>query len=194
MKLYYAPLACSLADHIALVEAGVPFQRERVDLRTKMTESGRQLAEIAGKSYVPVLVLDDDEVLTENIAILDWIAGRYASLATPGSLGRTRLLEMLTFISTEIHRAFKPFWHSSTAADRERAGRTVTDQLQYIASRLDADYIFGAAPTVADFYLFVMLLWAQRFDVTVPATLVTFRERLAARPSVREAMRREGIA
>jgi glutathione S-transferase len=159
-----------------------------------MTESGRQLAEIAGKSYVPVLVLDDDEVLTENIAILDWIAGRYASLATPGSLGRTRLLEMLTFISTEIHRAFKPFWHSSTAADRERAGRTVTDQLQYIASRLDADYIFGAAPTVADFYLFVMLLWAQRFDVTVPATLVTFRERLAARPSVREAMRREGIA
>jgi glutathione S-transferase len=193
MKLYYAPLACSLADHIALVEAGAPLQRERVDLRTKMTATGRKLAEIAGKSYVPVLVLDDGEVLTENIAILDWIAGRHAPLGAPGPLGRTRQLEMLTFISTEIHRAFKPFWHPGTAADRERAGRTVTDHLRYIADHLDADYIFGAAPTVADFYLFVMLLWARRFHLELPGGLVAFRERLAARPSVREAMRWEGI-
>ena len=193
MKLYYAPLACSLADHIALIEAGVPFQRERVDLKTKMTESGRKLTEIAGKSYVPVLVLDDGEVLTENIAILDWIAVRYASLGVPGLLGRTRLLEMLTFISTEIHRAFKPFWHPSTTTDREQAERTITEHMRYIASRLDAGYIFGAAPTVADLYLFVMLLWAQRFDVKVPANLVALRERLAARPSVREAIRFEGI-
>ena len=127
MKLYYAPLACSLADHIALLEVGVTFERERVDLKTKLTESGRALVDISGKSYVPALVLDDGEVLTENIAVLDWIADTYPSLGVPTHLGRTRLLEALTFISTEIHRAFKPFWHASSDADRTRAGQTQED-------------------------------------------------------------------
>jgi glutathione S-transferase len=194
MKLYYAPLACSLADHIALLEVGVTFERERVDLKTKLTESGRALVDISGKSYVPALVLDDGEVLTENIAVLDWIAGTYPSLGVPTHLGRTRLLEALTFISTEIHRAFKPFWHASSDADRTRAGLTLAGQMRYLADRLHMAYLFGPSPSVADFYLFVMLLWARRFDVGIPENLVALRDRIAARPSANEAMRYEGIA
>jgi glutathione S-transferase len=193
MKLYYAPIACSLADHIALIEAGVTFERERVDLRTKRTVSGAALADIAGKSYVPVLVLDNGEVLTENIAVLDWIAGQYPVLGATGPLGRTRLLEALTFISTEIHRAFKPFWHASSDADRAKATRTILRDLQYLAQRLRTDYLFGATPTVADFYLFVMLLWAKRFEVSVPTELAVLRDRIAARPSAQAAMSHEGL-
>jgi len=193
MKLYYTPIACSLADHIALVEAGVAFERERVDLRTKRTASGAQLADIAGKSYVPVLVLDGGEVLTENIAVLDWIAGQYPALGVTGPLGRTRLLEALTFISTEIHRAFKPFWHASSDADRARAAKTILDDMRYFAARLQGDYLFGSTPSVADFYLFVMLLWAGRFDLEVPAELEALRDRIADRPAARTAMAHEGL-
>lgn len=193
MKLYYTPIACSLADHIALVEAGVAFERERVDLRTKRTASGAQLADIAGKGYVPVLILDGGEVLTENIAVLDWIAGQYPALGVTGPLGRTRLLEALTFISTEIHRAFKPFWHASSDADRARAAKTILDDMRYFAARLQGDYLFGSTPSVADFYLFVMLLWAGRFDLEVPAELEALRDRIAARPAARTAMAHEGL-
>ncbi len=194
MKLYYAPLACSLADHIALLEAGVEPELERVDLKTKLTASGRPLAEISGKSYVPALVLDDGEVLTENIAVLDWIAGEYPALGVAGPLGRTRLVEALTFVSTEIHRAFKPFWHAGSSADRKRAAETIRRHMEYFSKRLDGTYLFGAMPTVADFYLFVMLLWAQRFDVEVPGRLAALRERIASRRSTRAAMLLEGTA
>lgn len=193
MKLYYAPLACSLADHIALLEAGLTFEREQVDLRTKRTASGGTLVDIAGKSYVPVLVIEGGQVLTENIAVLDWIAGHYPALGVAGPLGRTRLLEALTFISTEIHRAFKPFWHAGSDTEKAKAGRVINGHMQYFAERMRGNYLFGDQPTVADFYLFVMLLWARRFDVPVPEALAALRERIAARPAVRAAMLHEGL-
>ena len=193
MKLYYAPLACSLADHIALLEAGVHFEREQVDLRTKRTESGRDITDITGKSYVPALVLDDGEVVTENIAVLDWIAGRYPSLGLDGPLGRTRLLEASTFISTEIHRAFKPFWHNGSVPEKVHAAETINRHLQYFAGRMRGDYLLGDHPSVADFYLFVMLLWAQRFGVTIPEEVVGLGDRLSRRAAVREAMSVEGL-
>ena len=193
MKLYFSPLACSLANHIALLEAGVAFDRERVDLKTKRTESGANIATIAGKGYVPVLVLDDGEVLTENIAVLDWIAARYPGLGVAGSLGRTRLIEALTYISTEIHRSFKPFWHASSDADRKMAGEAIAQQFQYFADRLGGSYLFSDRPSVADFYLFVMLLWAKRFDVPVPDALQHLCDRVGRRPAAQAAMAYEGL-
>jgi len=114
MKLYYSPLACSLADHIALREAGFAFDLERVDLKTRRTETGRDFHEVSAKGYVPVLVLGDGEIITENVAVLDWIATAAPALAVDGPLGRTRMLEALTYITTEIHRAFKPMWHGGS--------------------------------------------------------------------------------
>lgn len=193
MKLYYSPLACSLADHIALEEAGVVYDRERVDLKTKRTGSGRDLGEITPKGYVPVLVLENGETLTENVAVLDWIASQYPQLAVDGPLGRTRVLEALTYVSTELHRAFKPMWHPSSDAEKAKARETIGHQLRYIAETLEGDYLFGDAPSVADFYLFVMLLWAARFDVPTPEALEALRTRMKARPAVQRALREEGL-
>lgn len=193
MKLYYSPLACSLADHIALLEAGVPFEREAVDLKTKRTVSGADFAEITRKGYVPVLVLDTGEILTENIAVLDWIASQYPALRVDGPLGRTRTLEALTYISTEIHRAFKPMWHQGKEEEKARASRSITALLELFAADLKTDYLFGDAPGVADFYLFVMLLWARRFRVPIPKPLEALRVRIATRPAVRAAMEHEGL-
>jgi glutathione S-transferase len=193
MKLYYSPLACSLADHIALLEAGASFERESVDLKTKLTASGADFNDVIRKGYVPALVLDSGEILTENIAILDWLAKEYPALGVPGDLGRTRVLEALAFISTEVHRNFKPMWHASSEAQRAQARATISGLLDYLSDSLKGDYLFGAAPSVADFYLFVMLLWAERFDVRIPEPLAAMRQRMASRPAVQAAMRHEGL-
>lgn len=193
MKLYYAPLACSLADHIALFEAGVSFDRERVDLRTKRTASGGDLADVTAKAYVPVLVLDDGTVMTENIAILDWIATNFPALCAPGELGRTRTLEALAFVSTELHRQFKPMWHDGSDGEKAAARSRITHLLGMLADGQEGDFLFGDQPSVADFYLFVMLLWAERFGVDVPERLVDLRARLLQRPAVQTAMRHEGL-
>ncbi len=193
MKLYYSPLACSLADHIALLEAGAPFERESVNLKTKRTASGADFNDVTRKGYVPALVLDSGEVLTENIAVLDWLAVEYPALGVQENLGRTRVLEALAFISTEVHRSFKPMWHASSDGQKAQARATISRLLDILSGNLAGDYLFGAKPSVADFYLFVMLLWAERFDVAVPAPLIALRKHMASRPAVQEAMRQEGL-
>jgi glutathione S-transferase len=193
MKLYYSPLACSLADHIALEEAGVSFEREQVDLKTKRMASGGDLHDVTPKGYVPVLVTDNGETLTENIAILDWVAGQYPKLGVVGPLGRTRILEALAFISTELHRSFKPMFHASSEADKAKAKATIAELFKLMSDDLETDYLFGDEPTVADFYLFVTLLWAERFDIEVPPQLAGLRARMKARSAVQLAMRREGL-
>jgi glutathione S-transferase len=193
MKLYYSPLACSLADHIALEEAGVPYEREAVNLKTKRTASGRDFNEVTPKSYVPALVLESGETLTENVAVLDWIASQFPHLAVEGPLGRTRMLEALTYVTTELHHGFKPMWHAGSDEEKANARETLGAKLQYVAETVAGDYLFGDIPSVADFYLFVMLLWAKRFDVPTPANLVALRTRMQARPAVQRAMRQEGL-
>ncbi|RUV73383.1 MAG: glutathione S-transferase [Mesorhizobium sp.] len=193
MKLYYSPFACSLADHIALCEAGATFELESVDLKTKRTASGADFHDVTPKGYVPVLVLGNGEVLTENIAILDWLATKYPTLGASGELGRTRLLEALAFISTEVHRAFKPMWHAENDIQKAQAKQTISRLLDELADSQAGDFLFGATPSVADFYLFVMLLWAERFDVRAPEPFVALRRRMASRPAVQDALREEGI-
>lgn len=194
MKLYYSPLACSLADHIALHEAGMAFETERVDLRTFRTASGEDFASINPKKYVPALVLDDGSMITENVAVLDWIAGEAPALQVGGTLGRTRVLEALTYITTEIHRAYKPMWHAGSAAEKAKAGDAVLRLMQPLSDGLQGHYLFGPTPSVADFYLFVMLLWADRFSLDLPLPLLGMRERMKGRPAVQAAMAAEGIS
>ena len=193
MKLYYAPGACSLADHIALHEAGLGFQHVRVDLKAGTTEDGGDYRAINPKGYVPALVLDSGEVLTENVALLDWIAHQSPSLKPEGALGRTRLLELLAYISTEIHKGFKPFFAGGSDADKAKAGEVIGKRLSYLAERIEGDYLTGPHPSVADFYLFVMLLWADKFGLDAPAPLAVLRDRLKALESVQTAMRHEGL-
>ncbi len=193
MKLYYAPGACSLADHIALHEAGLSFDHEKVDLKTKRTEGGVDFSTINPKGYVPALTLDSGETLSENIAILDWIAHQDSKLAPSGPMGHTHLLEALAFISTEIHKSFKPFFAGAGDSDKAKAGEMIGKRMGYLADTMKGDYLFGSTVSVADFYLFVMLLWAKKFGVEPPAPLIAFRERMMTLPSVQKAMKHEGL-
>jgi len=193
MKLYYAPGACSLADHIALLEIGVPFDIERVNIRTHVTESGADFRTVTAKGYVPALILDDGQMLTENIAVLDYLAALHPHLAPSGPMGRSRLVEALAFISTELHRAFKPMWHGGSEDERARAGETVTGLLELLTGGMTGTYLFGNEPTAADFYLFVMLLWAERFEVEIPEPMARLREQMRGRPAVRSALKTEGL-
>lgn len=191
MKLYYAPGACSLADHIALIEVGQGFEAEAVDIRSKRTFSGRDFREINPKGYVPALVLDSGELLTENIAVLDWISDQHRELRPDGPLGRTRQLEMLAFISTEIHRAFKPLWHGGSDAEKAKAREEIARLFQFAGRQMQGDHLFGDRLNAADCYLFVMLRWADRFAIVPPETLAGLKRRMEARPAVRKALEAE---
>ena len=194
MILYYAPGACSLADHIALHEADLEFDRVKVDLKTHTTEDGRDYAAINPKGYVPALVLPGGELLTENIAILSWIADRAPQLTPKGDLGRYRLLETLAYISTEIHKGFKPFFTPGASdADKAKASETIAQRLGLLEGQVREGYLFGSHVSVADAYLFVMLTWASANGVAVPQALTAFSERMRARPAVRLALEHEGL-
>lgn len=194
MKLYYCPGACSLAGHITLHEAGRPFESESVDLKTKQTAAGTDFNTVTIKGYVPALRLDDGQLITENIAVLDYLASLYPQFGFEGPLARTRLLEQLAYISTEIHKSFKPFWHDGSDSQKATASAYITKRLQYLADTIEGDFLRGDKPGVSDFYLLVMLLWAGRFGVMIPAPLTAVYERLKARPAVQATLKAEGLA
>jgi glutathione S-transferase len=194
MKLYLTPGACSLADHIALHEAGLAFDRIRVDLRTKRTEDGGDFNEVNPKGYVPALVLDDGQLLTENVAILCWVAERAAKLAPSGGMGRIRLIEMLAFIATELHKPFVRTFFPTSDAEQQAAQAAIARRLGFLADRLEGDYLFGRAFSVADAYLYVMLRWAGMKKLDLPEPLPAYFDRVQARPAVQQALRHEGLA
>ncbi|MEO8297365.1 MAG: glutathione binding-like protein [Burkholderiales bacterium] len=193
MKLYLSPGACSLASHIALHEAGMPFERVTVDLRAKRTQDGTDFNTINPKGYVPALVLDDGATLTENVAILDWIAQRSGKLAPTGEMGRTRLLEMLAFISTEVHKQFGRTFFPTSDAEKTAALEKVAQRFEQLAAGLKGDFLFGSEMSVADAYLYVMLRWAGMKGVALPPALQAYQQRLDARPAVRQAVQHEGL-
>lgn len=194
MKLYFAPGACSLADHIALHESGLEFEHEKVDLRAQKTASGADFGTINAKGYVPVLVLDSGETLTENVALLDWIAQQAPALAPPDAMGRTRQLEMLAYISTEIHKSFAPFFQRGSDEEKRKASDKLAKRFGWIAGQIRGDFLFGDAISVADCYLFTMLFWAERNRLEVGPELTQFRERMKQRPAVTLALAHEGLA
>src|SRR5438067_3185655 len=128
MKLFYAPGACSLSAHIALLEAGLEFTLERVDLRNgRQTESGVDFLAINPKGYVPALELKDGSVLTEGPAIVQFIADmapdRQLAPAN-GTLERYHLMSWLSFISTEVHKNFSPLFRPTSTVEMKEAART----------------------------------------------------------------------
>lgn len=195
MKLYYSPGACSLADHIALHEAGIEFDLVKVDLKTHKLEDGRAYTEINPKGAVPALQFDDGEVLTENVAILSYIADQEPALAPGGHLARYRLLEMLAYLASELHKAFHPLFVSrSTEAEKKDARAVVESKLELLATSLDGPYLLGPHLTVADPYLFVMLIWAEKMKLAVPDALSAFGARMHQRAAVKLALKHEGLS
>jgi glutathione S-transferase len=200
MKLYFSPGACSLASHIALLEAGLAFTLEKVDLRSKQTADGRDFTTINPKGYVPALEMNDGNVLTEGPAILQFVADLASDrqlAPANGTLERYRLVEWLNFISTELHKNFTPLFRPTSTEDMKEAARTnLRNRLGWIATRLEGvDFLTGSQFTVADAYLFTVLGWAERvqFDLSPWPLLTAYAQRIATRPSVQQALRAEGL-
>ncbi len=193
LKLYYSPGACSLASRISLHEARIPAQFERVDLKTLATEAGEDFEAINPKGCVPTLQLDDGRRVTENIAILDLLSTFEPALGLEGAMGKTRLLEMLSYLSSELHIAFKPFYQSEDGELRATASAAVTARLDFLADHVRELYLFGPHFTVADAYLFAMLRWARDFSIPMQSQLHGYFERVAERPAVRQALAEENL-
>jgi glutathione S-transferase len=193
MKLYYTPGACSLSPHIALREAELPFELEQVDLGAKKIRSnGQSYLAVNPKGYVPALVLDDGELITEGAVIVQYIADQRPDLrlAPPaGTPARRRLQEWLHFIATELHKAFGPINNPKISADLKQ---TLKDRLllrfAFLAQRLEGrHFLLGDTFSVADGYAYYVLRSLRRLDPTAieqTKPLAAYFARLASRPAI----------
>ncbi len=200
MKLYYSPGACSLSPHIALLEAGLPYDLVKVDLRAKKLENGDDFLQINPKGQVPALSLDSGEVVTEGPVIVQMIADK-----APGknlapardSAERYKLLEWLNFITGELHKNFSPLFNPAIPDEVKNFFRDrIMGKFKYIDTQLAGrDYLMGKQFTVADGYLYTMLRWADghKFDLAGLKNLMAFKARVDARPKVQEALTKEGL-
>ena len=200
MKLYYSPGACSLSPHIALKEAGLPFEAVLASTKTHALADGTDYYTINPLGYVPLLELDDGTRLTEGPAIVQYIADLVPEkhLAPGnGTLDRYKLQSWLTFIGMELHRGFGPLFNPATPeAYQTIAKDRLVSRLQWVDAQLAGRrYLMGEQFSVADGYLFTVSNWAPRvgIDITALANLGAFRARMAARPAVQAAMRAEGL-
>jgi glutathione S-transferase len=200
MKLYYLSGACSLASDIALREAGLKFELVKVDRRTKKTADGLDFNEVNPKGYVPALTLDNGEVLTENVTVLQYIADRNpaAKLApAAGTMERYRLMEWLSFINSEVHKAFSPLFRQDAPEDtKQYARKNLAIRFDYLERVLGSkSFLMGEQFTVADCYLFTVLSWGEHanLDIGKWPQLKRFLERVRARPHVLEALKAEGL-
>ncbi len=191
MKLYSLPTACSLASHIALREAGLAFELVKVNRHTRKTADGLDYNEVNPKGYVPALMLDNGEVLTENVAVLEYIADRNpaARLAPPaGTMERYRLIEWLGFINSEVHKSFSPLFRADAPEDTKQYARNnLTTRLGYLQRIWGGrTFLMGEQFTVADAYLYTVLSWESyvKLDLGQWPALPSFVARVGARPAV----------
>ncbi|WP_147652353.1 glutathione transferase GstA [Vulcaniibacterium gelatinicum] len=194
MKLYYSPGACSFSPHIVARELGIPLQLEKVDTRTKRTETGRDFLEINPKGYVPALELDDGQVLTEGPAIVQYLADLRpeAGLAPAnGTFERYRLQEMLGYINSEIHKAYSPLFDPNAPAQVRQERQDYLRKRYALLEALLArqPYLLGERFSVADAYLYTVTNWAGyvKLDLSGFPALAQFQQRIAARPAVQAA-------
>lgn len=201
MKLYFAPGACSLAPHIALNEGGFQYTTEQVDLKTHSTKSGTDYLQINPKGYVPALVLDNGQTLTEVAVLLQYLAAQKSAhplAPAAGSFEFYRCLEWVAFIATELHKTFGPLF-SPTASDAMKARQIdmIRRRFDYISQHLQRHtWLMGSEFTIADIYLFTIVNWSHfvQLALTPWPELAAFMKRAAERPKVAQTLKAEGLA
>jgi glutathione S-transferase len=200
MKLYYFSGACSLSPHIVLLEAALPYTLVKVDSKTKKTESGADYLAINSKGAVPALQLDDGRVLTEGPAIVQYLADlKPESGLAPraGTFERYQLMEILNFITSEVHKSFSPLFNPASSADmKEAAVNALSKKFDWLTGFFGKKpFLLGNTFTVADAYLFTVLNWSGhvKIDLGKWPVLAEFKDRVAKRPKVIEAMKEEGL-
>lgn len=207
MNLYFSPGACSFAPHIVMNELGMPVNLVKVDMASKITATGEDFTKINPNGYVPAIKLDDGSILTEGVAIMQYLADKKpeAELVPKfGTMERYRLMEMMNFLTTEIHKGYSPLFGASHMVKGEEA---VVQLKEFTKTKLakrfghlsvilsDRPYLMGDKMTIADVYLFTILRWsgAVHVDLKPFAKLVEFVKRMTDRPSVQAAIKAEGL-
>lgn len=201
MKLYYSKGACSLSPHIIACEAELPIELVEVDLQSKRTKSGEDFRSINPDGYVPVLILDDGNKLTEGPAIVQYLADQAPGknlVPLAGTFERYQLQQWLNFISTEIHKGgFAPLFNpAAPEAAKQMATASLTLRLGTVAERLsNRAFLLGEQFTAADAYLFVTLGWGAYVDVDIARwpVLANYVAKISARPAVQKALKEEGL-
>jgi glutathione S-transferase len=200
MKLYYARGACSLSPHIVLLELGLSATLEKVDLATKKTSTGIDYLTINSKGAVPALELDDGRKLTEGPAIVQYLADLKPDsglAARAGTFERYQLMEMLNYITSELHKGFSPLFNPKISADwKATALANLGKKFDWLSIFLkDENFLMGNAFTVADAYLFTVLNWSGhvRIDLAKWPVLAAYQARIAPRPKIQQALREEGL-
>jgi glutathione S-transferase len=198
MILYYSPGACSQAPHILLHEIGLEHDAKRVDLKAKQLEDGGNYLDINPKGAVPALQLDSGEVLTENAVILQFLGDRasWPEVFPPlGEFRRYRVLELVNFITTELHKRFSFLFSNAGDDTKKFVTDQLTKKLDWIDERLSSGpFLMGEQLTLPDPYLFVITGWTEKFiGLDKWPNLAAFRERMLQRPSVRHVLRFEGL-
>ncbi|MEC9368248.1 MAG: glutathione transferase GstA [Pseudomonadota bacterium] len=202
MKLYYKPGACSLASHIALREAGVNFDLEKVDTKQGRTESGEDFSKVNPNGYVPALKLDTGEVITEGAAVLQYIAEENPKSGlvpfTGTALQRAKVREFLNYVASELHIAYGPFFGARLDAEAHKQQQTkLSRKLDYIEKVLSdgRDYLVGSGFTVADAYLYAVAGWTKftGLDLARWPNLAAYVKRISSRRAVRDSLEAEGL-
>lgn len=200
MKLFCKPGACSLSPHIVIRECGLDFSQINVDLKTHLTESGEDFYQINPKGQVPTLQLDSGELLTEGVAIVQYLADLKPErnlLAPVNSLARYHAIEWLNYVSAELHKSFSPLFNPATPDDYKQIVKAqLIKKYQHVNEQLKGkQYLLGHNFSVADAYLFVVTNWAKHVDVDLSAfaELAAWHARVAQRPAVQEALKAEGL-
>ena len=198
MKLFYSPNACSLAPHIVLRELGLPFDLIKVDLQQHLTELGEDFYLINKKGQVPVLQLEDGSFLTEGAVISQFLVDQFERrdlLAEINTVERYQTLSWMSFIASEIHKAYSPFFHESYGEESKTIFSTILNKhYAWIDQQLDGqNYLMGSNFTIADIYLFVVTRWADfiGLDLGHFIHLTAFMQRIAHRQTVQYAIAAE---
>ncbi|MEM9632310.1 MAG: glutathione binding-like protein [Pseudomonadota bacterium] len=203
MKLFYKPGACSMAAHILLNEAGASYQLEKVDTDAGTTETGADYESTNPRGYVPALKFEDGQVLTENVAILHWISEQYPTLSPKtfdNRLQSFRQLELLSFLSSELHKAFSPYFSGRQFSESEHAANLakLNAKLSQFDKLLETEgsFLQGNTFSVADAYAFVILNWSNFIGVSLAdwPQIESYVARIGERPATQKAMEEEGLA
>ncbi len=201
MKLYYSPGACSLAPHIVLNEAGLPFTLVKADLKSHtLAADGSDYYPVTSKGQVPLLELDGGERLTEGPVISQYLAdqapGKNLAPAN-GTMARYRLQEWLNFITSELHKGIGGLFNPAMPEEGKAVLRAkALTKLEWVDQQLEGkSYLMGDAFSIADAYLFTVTNWTAHtgIDISKLKNLGAFQARMAARPAVQAAMKAEGL-